>query len=270
VITHMHPAEGRLRRLLDEPMLVPDGQRLHVQRCDRCRSRLRRLGDDRERVGRTLLHATGRPELSPAQARARFDSALREEARSRSPRRRPNRVSPSVLRVKRGVAMGLGGLVIIAGTITASAAAGWITIFQPTQVAAVPIPQGALLVLPSLRDFGQVSRSSIPQLRLVSSLGEAESESGQRLVLPATPPPGSSGSPRFAVVPTWSATFTFEASSAKATASRLRRGQAQRDRGPGAAGGVPVWGRGRPRQPAPGRIPLHGRPPAPVHRPHRG
>lgn len=217
-----HPAEGRLRRLLDEPMLVPDRQRFHVAGCPHCGARLQSLRADRDLVGTSLLRSVGNPRLTAAQARGRLAAAMgaMSDTRSLDPGRGlPSR--PSLLRAKRWAAGGAGALVIVAGTISASAAAGWITIFQPAQVLAVPIPQGALLRLPKLGDFGRLSGPGVPKLTLVSSLAAAEARSGERLSLPASPPPGAAGAPRFAVVPKWSATFTFSAAQTRATAERL-------------------------------------------------
>ncbi len=218
--TLVHPSEGCLRRLLDEPFLVQDRTRRHVAGCARCSERLGRFGQARARVGAMMVLASSQPGLSANQAAARLQLSPASSAPGRG-RLPALPVTATARKVRKWALACAGACVVVGGGLGTAAAEGWITISRPAQVAPVALPQGALLKLPHLRDFGQLASSERPQLHEVATLAAAEAASGEHLALPRQPPVSGSGSPRFAVVKPWSATFTFSAAAAQATAARL-------------------------------------------------
>src|ERR687894_2990221 len=94
-----HPADGVLRRLLDEPAGVADADREHVGACGECRHRLAAIRADADLVQAALTTDTGADvDLAPAwrrlsaattTGRDRRTAAPPRPGRFRSARRRP-------------------------------------------------------------------------------------------------------------------------------------------------------------------------------------
>lgn len=219
MIKLMHPAETKLRRLLDEPLLVPDQVRAHVSSCRRCAGRLGVVAADADRAGRmlgpdhdwavdsTAALAAVRRRLRTAPAAARFPGSRHLLPRRLAHPGRP--VAAAAAIVVLAVATGMG---------TAVAGVHWTQIFAPASVAPVPVSRSELLALPHLSDFGALTYSRQPKLLAEPSLAQAEAAAGVTLSLPSSLPQGVTGSPSFFLVRRWTATFTFSAIRAEAAA----------------------------------------------------
>lgn len=225
MIKLLHPAEGVLRRLLDEPLLVPDRTRAHVRACSRCDTRLGKLAAAAEIV-ETLLPS--QPELAP-DSRAAL-AALRRRFRTLDPsvlasRRAVRERLPRPLAHASGRTVAASAVVVLVaatGMGTAVAGVHWTRIFEPSAVAPVPVSRAELLALPHLSEFGRLTPPHQPKLTPEASLAASEAASGVTLSLPSSLPQGVSGSPSFLLVPRMTATFTF--SSARAEAAGLAAG----------------------------------------------
>jgi len=222
VITLLHPADGQLRRLVDEPLLVPDRVKAHVQACSRCSARL--LGISAQvAAARRLLPSEPALELDSKAALAAvkrrlpaIGAAPRVTFGEHLPRRltHPGRAA--------GAIAAIAVLAVATGTGTALAGVHWTQIFSPTKVASLPVTPSELLALPHLSEFGQLTDAQRLTLTPEASLAAAEAAAGVTLSLPGSLPQGVTGSPSYFLVPRWSSTFTF--SSARAQAAALAAG----------------------------------------------
>ncbi|HEY6538815.1 MAG TPA: hypothetical protein VI138_07250 [Candidatus Dormibacteraeota bacterium] len=222
MITLLHPADGLIRRMVDEPWLVPDQVRRHVLGCPRCSSRWLLVTADGAAVER-LLPPQAELELDPRSAWAATQRRLRTADPARRPAswaRLPRRlVHPG----RPAAAVGALALLLVgAGMGTAVAGVKWTQIFAPTKVAALPVTRAELLALPHLREFGRLTGT--PELKLTPepTLAAAEAAAGVTLSAPSPVPAGVTGAPHYYLVPRWSSTFTF--SSARARAAALAAG----------------------------------------------
>lgn len=218
----MHPSEGRLRELVDEPLLVPDRIKDHVLHCARCTRRLQTVAAEAAAAARRWERAPT-VVVNSAAALAAVQARLQQTARSPriagNRRMLPRRLAEPGRPAAIGVTLAL--LLAAAGTGTAIAGVQWTTILAPTSVASVPVTPAELLALPHLSEFGTVTHSESRKLQAEPSLAQAEADAGVNLRLPAVLPKGVAGSPSVYLLRSWSATFTFSAARAQAAASSL-------------------------------------------------
>jgi hypothetical protein len=220
-----HVPDGVLRRLDDEPLAVPDRLADHVADCERCSARRALVARDADRAARLLSvpPAVADTDLAWARLRRELQRDREHGPRRPTPVRWPHARFPSVS-LRTGLAAGAVGFVI-AGT---AAAATLTTIFEPTHVAPVSVSQNDLRAITSLigsgdgrvlggfptpsgrtaARFGAITWASQPP-RPVSSLSQAEAQSGLALKLPTRLPAGVGGIQQFAVQPHVTATVTF-------------------------------------------------------------
>src|SRR5947209_3596541 len=133
-----HPDEGTMRRMVDEPSLVRETDRRHIQSCARCTNLLREIRVDVEVAAHTLRRAPG-----PVDSGAALRDVRARIAAGRIPASRPWYARTlDGLRVKR-VAAAAGTAGALAGALLLTPAGSWaqsfVTIFQPTQIQAVPV-----------------------------------------------------------------------------------------------------------------------------------
>ncbi|MGB6771861.1 MAG: hypothetical protein WBF51_07640 [Candidatus Dormiibacterota bacterium] len=217
MIRLLHPADGQLRRIVDEPLLVPDRIKVHVQSCVRCSARLEGFRAEVADI-RRLMSPSPELELDTGAALAAVQSlAGTSRPLARIPIR--DRLPRQLAHPGRG-AGALAAIAVLGVTGVATAVAGvqWTQIFAPTTVESVPVSGSALLSLPHLSEFGQLTHAPDLMLRPESSLGAAETAAGVTVSLPAVLPQGVSGSPSYYLVEDWSATFAFSAARALAAA----------------------------------------------------
>ena len=115
---------------------------------------------------------------------------------------------------------------LIAVLFTASGLAGSIlTIFEPKQVAAVPITQTDIATaIDSLGSFGTLEWSTQPKPYAVPDLASAARESGLVVLTPSQLPAGVSvATARYGVMSKTTATFTFSAQKTQESAARQGR-----------------------------------------------
>lgn len=226
-----HVPEGTLRRLVDEPMAVPDRDAEHVRGCLRCQAHRDRVLADADAARELLARPQPFPDLD--RARERLDAAPNAPARHVPTRPRLRRLAGPT-----GVMAGVG--VLVAGV---AAAATLTVVFSPTRVAPLPVSRSELQSLTKALGLGQssffgtgsVSKSTsgsgapsgatLPRTWAygtidwvgrtspvrTSSLQAAESAAGLTFSLPATLPAGVQGSPSFLAVEGSSVTVTFDA-----------------------------------------------------------
>jgi hypothetical protein len=211
-----HVDQGRLRRLHDQPLCATREEREHLDGCARCRQAAAAVRDDAERVGSLLAHRVQEPDAAAAlrAVRVRIEgspgrASLLSHWRSgrMGPGRAPRRWRTPL--VAAGAAAAL-----LAGTVGA-AAGGWLTIFEARQVRGVAVAPADLSGLPDLSAFGQVTGVRGVAPRQVSTVADAERESGLHLTLPDRLPAGVSPEDiTYVVLDHSSGSFTFEAQQA--------------------------------------------------------
>ncbi|MGQ7298204.1 hypothetical protein [Quadrisphaera sp. KR29] len=226
-----HPADGVLRRLLDEPAGVSDPDRDHVAACARCQRVLAGVRRDAEAASALLAAPAGAAAAAPARADAawgRLRSAAAapageldgsggvvdlDAARAAG---RPGRRSAW----RRPGVVALGVAVVVAGAGTA-AASDWLRIFQVEQVAPVTVSQADLAGLGQLPDpsaFGDAVASQPVQVRTVADAAAAAQATGLQVPRVAELPRGVTGEPTYQVGDAGQVSFTFSAAKAEASA----------------------------------------------------
>lgn len=217
----MHLSDGDLRRRIDEPGALAEADRRHADDCLVCRQRQTEVRADADWTAR--LFTAGEP--------AGADPALDARAALRGLDMAAAQAGAASVRTaaSRWLQTGIGAIAAaaVAGLIVygpvGSYASQLLTVFEPVQVAAVPVPQGALSALRRLRAYGDLTlpRTSI---QTQASAAAAEAASGLLLALPTALPSGLAG-PRFGVLASATAQFTFLAAkahqAAQADQSRL-------------------------------------------------
>jgi hypothetical protein len=219
MIRLLHPAEGELRRIADEPLLVADRVKSHAHSCLRCSARVETFKAEVAEA-RRLLPAAPELELDTSAAFAAVQSRV-STSRPLVHAALQERLLRRLTHPGR-VAGGAGVIALLAaGTGVATALAGvqWTQIFAPTAVESVPLTRSELLALPHLSEFGQLTHAPDLELRPESNLAAAEAAAGVTLSLPATLPQGVTGSPSYYLMEDWSVTFTFSAARAQAAAA---------------------------------------------------
>ncbi len=220
-----HPAEGTLRRLLDEPLSVALRDREHCASCARCTERLAAMAADARGAERAMqvpefpldpaaAYAQTAQRATPTGARASTDLPPVQMggpgARLPLAWRRPFRVATALV----AAALLVGAL---AATGTADAL---LTIFQPRQVSVVTVTPSDFSALPDLSAYGTLTWTTPPSEHAVAGLTEAAQETGQTVLGPAASlPSGVDQTPTIHVFPATSGSFTFDPTRAAAAAA---------------------------------------------------
>lgn len=218
MIALLHPSEGKLRRIVDEPLLVADRVKVHVRSCRRCSARLRSFSAEVTEV-RRLLPANPAVAVDVKASLARVQRRL--STAKPSPRRSIGERLPQRLTHPGragGIVAAIAVLGITTGTVTAVAGVQWTQIFAPTKVAPLAVTRSELLALPHLSEFGRLAGVEDLKLLPEPSLAAAESAAGVTLTMPSKLPSGVTGTPEYLEVPRYSSTFTFSAARAEAAA----------------------------------------------------
>ncbi|HEY7272428.1 MAG TPA: hypothetical protein VH502_06810 [Actinoplanes sp.] len=203
-----HPTEGTLRRLLDEPAGVADGDREHVAGCPACLSGLAAAHEDAALAGAaldvdlTVDVDTGWRRLSHA---ASAERGRRLPAATSASRWRAALRSPVVAIV--------AVLALLAGA-SAAAAADWLQIFRTQQISPVTVTRADLVALPDLSAYGDLEVTQEPNVRAVADAAAAEKITGLSMPRVSKLPRGVTGEPTYRVGDRVSATFTFSADKA--------------------------------------------------------
>lgn len=212
-----HPADGTLRRLLDDPAGVADTERAHLASCPQCLGELVRVRADAERTRELLTPEAALSEADVDRAWARLvatdvDDAVPAPASAPGTRRRSRLRSP--------VAAAAGAAVLLAGG-SAAAATDWLQVFRTEQVQAVTVTEEDLLAMPDLEQYGDLEIGQEPRFRAVEDAASAERATGLDVPEVTALPRGVTGNPSYQVATGVEAVFTFDETEARATASAL-------------------------------------------------
>ncbi len=210
-----HPADGTLRRLLDEPAGVPDADRAHVTGCATCLAALGAVRADAEAAGTALSTGTA-PAGGTDAAWRRLSAAVDAETRSRTPA--PARAGRWRTAVRSPVVAAFGVVVVLGGA-GAAAAADWLEVFRAEEVSAVPVSSSDLVALPDLSGYGDFALVSDPDVRQVPDAAAAEEATGLDAPRVAELPTGVTGEPAYTVGGQAVAEFTFSADRAAQAAA---------------------------------------------------
>lgn len=219
-----HPAEGVLRRLLDEPAGIADADRRHVAGCEECRDHLAATRHDADRVDAVL--ATGiAAAVDPEAAWGRLATAASTAERPGEPAPRPptsRRAGRRRAALRRPVAAGVTVAAVLAGA-GAAAATDWLQIFRTERITPVGLTTADLNAVPDLEDYGEVVVSGDPGVHEVPDAAAAAAETGLDVPEVASLPRGVGGEPTYQVGSEVSVTFTYSEDEAARTADEVER-----------------------------------------------
>src|SRR5262245_51569359 len=144
-----HPSDGTLRRLLDEPVGIPDADREHAAACPMCLSGLAAADRDAT-AAEAALNAVFPLDVDAAWNR--LSRALDDaEPKVVTVAARARRWRTAL----RSPVAAIFGVVILLTGISAAAAADWLQIFRAERIAPVTAPEADLITMPDLSDFGE-------------------------------------------------------------------------------------------------------------------
>lgn len=213
----MHPSDGTLRRTLDEPDAVDAASREHVATCARCTERVQRMSANARWVQAMLPVRDAVVDVPGARARLlRTEAAAggvvtRPHAGSlRTANRRASRVVAGV-----GIAAVASALLVVTG-----GAQDFLSLFQPSQLAAVPVTAADIRSLAGLASYGTVSGGSSIAFQPEPDAAAAGAAAGLGAPVVADLPAGVRAAPAYAVVSGGVVAFTFNAALARAAAAR--------------------------------------------------
>jgi hypothetical protein len=215
--TDTHPADGVLRRLVDEPAGVADTDRAHVRGCADCLHRLATVRDD-ARATAAALDVSTAPDVDRAWRRLSATVSAPAPARTGAPAR--SRRWRTALRSP--VIAGFGVAVVLGGA-GAAAAGDWLEVFRTEEVAPLAVSTADLVSLPDLSGYGDLTVVSAPDPQQFSDAAGAEQVAGVDAPRVDELPTGVTGEPMYVASSQVVADFTF--SEAKAAQSAAAAGE---------------------------------------------
>jgi hypothetical protein len=225
-----HVPSPVLRRLLDEPLAVPDVARRHVADCGRCQAQSTEIAWDAELASRAL----GAPgDLADVDR----EWILLQDRLTRPVARRPF-ARPRGRMPRRLVNVSVGaGTAVLAGVLAVGAAAAAVltTVYAPTQVAPVRVSANDLRAIENITgigrlpgtlqpsgsmplSFGELSWSTASRAQQVSSLARAGAMTRLAFPTPATLPAGVGPISSIEVQPRVTVTVRFSQNAGPAVA----------------------------------------------------
>ncbi len=214
----MHPSDGTLRRSLDEPVAVDATSRAHLATCARCAARVQGMSADAAAVQAMLVSPD--PAVDVAMSRARLAGSEAETVGTTASQRPARRIWPSTTRAGRvmaGVAVAAAASVVLVATGTAQ---DFLSIFQPSQVAAVPVTAADVRSLAGLASYGSVTGGSTINFQPEPDAAAAAAAAGLGIPVVAALPARTPAAPTYAIVSGGMVTFRFDATLARAAAAR--------------------------------------------------
>jgi hypothetical protein len=218
-----HLDDGTLRRMSDEPLAISDADRAHFDSCIRCQESYRLIAAEAEQAASLLtVDASAARPAPAAQALPELRARLAQENVRRVPawRSRLPFAWPGTGRPLGGVAAAAVLIGALTLTPAGSLAQSLITIFQPKQVAVVPVTAAELQTLPDLRKYGTMKMPAKVQPQTASTAQQAAQLSGIQVLTPGSLPSSVPSTVRYTIVPGQTATFTFNAAKARKTAAK--------------------------------------------------
>jgi hypothetical protein len=219
-----HVSSPVLRRLVDEPVAVPDRARRHLAGCDRCQAESAEIAGNAAAAAR-LLEAPR--EISDADLEwILLAERLRQPAVARRPAiRNPWRMPRRLAGASRGTPAAVAAAVLAVGV---AAAVALTSVYAPTRVAPVPVSPGDVQAIENLTGlsisqlsgglppsgsrklaFGDLSWTTAGQAQEVSLIGRASALTHLAYSTPATLPAGVGSPSGIVVQPQVTATVNF-------------------------------------------------------------
>ena len=215
-----HVPSPVLRRLVDEPMAVPDRARRHLAGCERCQTESSEMAGDAS-VAARLLSAPR--DISDVDLEwILLHERLREQDRPRPVTSHPWRMPRRLAHVPVGAGTAAVAAVLAVGVGTAAALT---TIYAPTRVAPVRVNQNDLQAIANITGisesqlsgelqpsgslrlaFGELSWSTAGRAQQVSSIAQASALTHLAYSTPATLPAGVGSPSSIAIQPQVTAT----------------------------------------------------------------
>jgi hypothetical protein len=218
-----HLSDGALRRVYDEPQSIASAARLHVTSCTACRLRLERAGADARFTAELLRFGASPPDT--AGALQRLQQRLVADVVSR-PLYLQERITDMINQTKGKLLKPLGGVaagISLAAALALTPAGAWagnfLTVFEPTQVAAVPIDLNDLRSLPDLAKYGAIHAPAKAVSQHFTLGSAASTAAGLPLLTPKSLPAGVPTTATYEVMPGSTGSFTFSAAKAQANAA---------------------------------------------------
>jgi hypothetical protein len=212
----MHPSDGTLRRALDEPMAIAAAKREHVASCSRCAERVRRISADAGAVQAMLRTPSTGIDVVASRARlARTEAASPVQRPAK--RLRLHQRSGRTNRLVAGLGVALTASVVL---VVSGGAQDFLSLFQPSRVAAVPVTASDVRSLAGLASYGSVAGGSSIAFEPEPDAAAAGLAAGIDAPVIGDIPAGTTGAPQYAVVSGGVVTFTFSKQPAEAAAAR--------------------------------------------------
>jgi len=214
-----HPAEGVLRRLLDEPAGVADSDREHVSGCPQCLRGLAAMRDDAALVDAALV-TEGGADVDVAAAWQRLTTAAPGTGQGRAASQGADLFRADRFRamLRRPAVAALAVVLVLSGA-GAAAANDWLQIFRTEQIAPVSLSAADLNALPDLEAYGNVVVTGDGNVHEVRDAEVAAAQTGLEVPEVTTLPGGVSGEPVYQVGSQVRASFTFSADRAAQAAA---------------------------------------------------
>ncbi len=213
----MHPSDGTLRRSLDEPVAVEAASRAHVATCARCAERVQHMSADAAAVRTMLASPEAFVDVTASRARlARAEAGIDTAPGFQRPARGRWSSNSRAGRVMAGVAIAAAASVVLVATGTAQ---DFLSIFQPSQLKAVPVTAADVRSLAGLTSYGTVTGGSSINFQPEPDAAAAAAAAGLAVPAVAALPAGTTAAPNYAVVSGGVVTFRFDAALARAAAA---------------------------------------------------
>ena len=214
----MHPSDGTLRRSLDEPVALDAASRTHLTTCARCAERVRHMSVDAAAVQAMLATPEAFVDVAASRARlARDEAGTAAAPGSPRPVRRTWSGSTRAGRVMAGIAVAAVASVAL---VVTGGAQDFLSIFQPSQFAAVPVTATDVRSLAGLTSYGSVTGGSSIKFQPEPDAAAAAAAAGLGVPVVTSLPAGTTAAPTYAVVSGGVVTFRFDATLALAAAAR--------------------------------------------------
>lgn len=213
----MHPSDGTLRRSLDEPFALEAAVQRHVTGCARCTGRLRVMERDASGVLAALATPTHASDVLAARARLAHAEGVEGAGAPRTSRAPAPARRRRTSRVLAGLAVAVTASVVL---VVSGVSQDFLSIFQPQQVSAVPVTAADVRALAGLTSYGDVNAGAPLTIVAEPDAASASRVAGVAIPVVSGLPPGVPATAGFAVVSGGVVSFTFDASLARAAASR--------------------------------------------------
>lgn len=216
----MHPSDGTLRRSIDEPFAIDAGARGHLATCGRCAQRITVMGSDAAFASAALAVAGAPADLDAARARLAATEAAAPDTAGRQ-----SLGWNATLRLQRSrasrVVVGLAVAVTASTVLVVSGGAqDFLSLFQPSQFAAVPVSGSDIRSLAGLASYGTVNGATSPLSIRPEPDAAAAGQAADMAAPIVTAPGGTTAVPRYAVISGTNVSFAFNAALAQAAAAR--------------------------------------------------